>query len=147
MDMPERPIKNRKYSISVIIISLLFFISFLITISSCLRLKLSPIPNLLKTDSLHSIIIIMNGKSPCLSCPDGKYIYSIRNRKDVLFVFTKKYSKNDIENFGDVFEIKGKMILADDKIQSFVNILFKCKMKKRFHKNNLVIKSNKIIVF
>jgi len=62
----------------------------------------------------------------------------------MLYVFTKSYTKNDIENFINVFDIMGDSVSADEKVEDFIKMFYNCKKKRKLQRNNLLIEQGKI---
>jgi hypothetical protein len=71
--------------------------------------------------------IILFGAKICKSCPTGKYLYSLRGRDDILVIVPRDYSKHDIANLKDIFEIQGKIISGDEEVLNLVEKINRCK--------------------
>lgn len=87
-------------------------------------------------------VVFIYNLNICGSCPSGKYLYSLKDKENKIFVVTPGMTKDEIRNFRDVFNIRGKIIKGDGEAGSILRIVSAC-YKKKDWRNNCIMKKNK----
>ncbi|NIM12757.1 MAG: hypothetical protein GTO45_11685 [Candidatus Aminicenantes bacterium] len=107
-------------------------IYLIVTSYPCLRLSLTGFPEILKVnlDKGISKIVFLYGGGICGTCPQGTFIFSLKDRQDVLFVVPKKFSSNEKENLRMAFMLKGKIINGDSETADYIARVAACSNKK-----------------
>jgi hypothetical protein len=59
----------------------------------------------------------------CVGCPIGFYLFSLRDRDDVLIFMPSDYTEYEVENFKRGFSIKEKIVIGIQKIRDFYDKL------------------------
>ena len=131
----------------ILIIFLIIVVYLIYHYFSCIVLKFSEIPQEIKVNMNKNTkyICFLYGYI-CGECDDESYLYSLRNRKDIVFVVPTNFKSLDIENLKQTFSFKGKFVKGNEKIESFLNLFVKC-LRANSNKINLIIdaKNKKII--
>jgi len=102
---------------------------------NCIILNFSPIPKLITNNSSLKLVIILYGYGICGTCPSGKFINSIKDKQDVLFIIPPELTNYEIENMKNAFNIKGELIKGDKEIAVYLNKISECKKKYNIREN------------
>jgi len=128
---------KKKYTIGIIIILIILAIYFISNFYHCLILDLTALPEVVEKylNCNSRDFVFLYGKGICGSCPAGRYVYSLREKREFIFFIPEDFSNNDIDNLRDSFGIKGEIVRGDIKIQNFVKKIISCANVKEFYKN------------
>jgi len=110
----------------------------------CLMLNIKDFPSYNCTNAGIKRIIILYGAGICDSCSTGRFIRTLEDKKNVLFVVSGDYSDNDMENLRDTFKLEGMIIRGGEDTDDFLKDIAGCKRIEDWRKNYFVtLKSNK----
>lgn len=129
--------KEIKISYRIIILLLIVGIYLIYNSFPCIMINLSGIPQKIKVnlDKGMNKIIFVYGAGICGTCPQGSFIYSLKESKDVLFVLPGEINDNELENFKNSFSIHGKIIKGDSEITRYLGRIFECSNRGDWRKN------------
>jgi hypothetical protein len=127
---------NQKF-IRLIIILVIILTYFIINSYHCILLKYKPIPACIveNVTNKDSTLVFLNGRNLCPTCSPGQYVYSLSRRKEIIYFVPEDFSNNDIENLRYAFDIKGKIIKRDIKINNFLEKISSCTKVKDLREN------------
>ncbi len=116
-----------KFSLVLIFLSILL-IYLGLKYYPCLSLKFSSLPAeiMVKEQGPPEMIIFLYG-SVCANCPSGDFIYSLRERSDVLIIVPDGFSLGDIDNLRTTFSLKSQIIKGGRGAKHFLEKWMKCK--------------------
>jgi hypothetical protein len=119
-----------------VIVIIVIFMSF--GYYNCLYVKFASVEDFLKVKGKESTVVILYGSGVCNSCSAGKYIYSIREDKDVTYIVPENFKESDIENLKDVFGLKGRILKGNSKVETLVKRAVNCGNLKEEQRNFLL---------
>ena len=79
-------------------------------------------------------------------CPIGNYIQKIKNQEDVVYILPLRSTESDISNFRRGLQVKGKILLANQKNVEFVESLSQIMEVEDGRQNFILVLKNKKVV-
>lgn len=133
--MLMKKIKNfKRFRMLFLVLVVLLFWAF--NYYPCISLDLTSLPEKILHNGKHfTDVLFLYGSGICTSCTSGKYVYSLKDREDIVFVVPSTYTQYDLENFNDIFMLKGKVIKGDEEIAKLVNKINLCKERDMWKAN------------
>jgi hypothetical protein len=100
-------------------------------------LSIKGIPGIIKENLDIGVdkVIFLYGGGICGTCPQGKFLYSLKERKDILFVVPEELNIYEKENLLRAFSIRGKIINGDTEVKIFLERLVRCSKKGDWQNN------------
>lgn len=123
-----------------VIIVMVIFMSF--GYYNCLYIKFASIEDFAAVKGKPNTFVILYGSGVCNSCATGKYIYSIREDKEMTYIVPENFKESDIENLKDVFGLQGRILKGNSKIETLVRRAVNCSNLKK-EQRNFLVKSKK----
>lgn len=112
-----------KLLIALLVVTVIAVIVYL----PCIQLSFFRLPEKLGGTGGERELVIIYGPDLCLSCPSGQYVYSLRERTDLIFVVPSHYETHDIENLKDVFLISGVIRRGGEEIDGVLEKICSCR--------------------
>jgi hypothetical protein len=97
-------------------------------------------------DAQTSQVIFLYGIVCVGGCPIGDYIYSVRERPDVLFVAPPGFTDDDIANLRRGMSVKGRIFRASEKNSEFLKEIARRMKLEDWEENFVLMINNKKIV-
>lgn len=102
----------------------------------CISLDFVALPEKIRKNDFKEVLILY-GSGVCTTCSTGKYVYALRERENILVILPGHFNKYDMENFNNVFMLKGRVIKGDEDVLKLVKRINRCKeldmWKANFH--------------
>jgi hypothetical protein len=90
---------------------------------NCIVLELSSIPGVIAGNKKA---FFLYGSGICSTCPPGKLLMAIKDKKDILYVVPGEFSETDIFNLKDTFMLKGNIKKGDQIVVDFLKKIAAC---------------------
>lgn len=131
-------IKKRDLFIRGLFLVVILIIFFFTGVYDCLVLRFSSTSKIIMLNEGNKNVLILYGPGLCGSCPPGQKLLTYKDREDILIVLPEEFSSTDIENFRDVFIMKGKIVQGDKEITQFLKRIASCKNLAQWQNNILL---------
>ena len=140
----------KKIPISYRVLIVVFFVGVALIINSfsCILLSINGTPKLISNNSKGEIakIVFLYGENLCGTCPSGSFLWSIKDRQDIIFIVPKELNRYEKENLKNAFLLTGNVINGDSETEIFLKRLSSCSNNGNWKKNfyaELELKSKK----
>ncbi|NIM12096.1 MAG: hypothetical protein GTO45_08295 [Candidatus Aminicenantes bacterium] len=117
--------KNRKISLLLRILFVVVVVLIFIVVKyyNCIVLELSSIPGVIAGNKKA---FLLYGSGICSTCPPGKLLMALKDKKDILYVVPGEFSETDIFNLKDTFMLKGNIKKGDQIVVDFLKKIAAC---------------------
>jgi hypothetical protein len=104
----------------------------------CLSLKFAKPPEKISriVSSSDTKIAFLYGDF-CGECPSGNFLYSLKDKKNIIFVVPPNFILNDMENLKELFSLEGKIIKGNSETEHLLKKIATC-LKVDSWKNNFI---------
>ncbi len=121
----------------VMIVVFLVGVALIVNSFSCIMLSIKRVPTSITKNSTGNIakIIFLYDETLCGTCPSGAYLWSLKDRTDILFIVPKELNQFEKKNLVNSFMIQGKVIDGDEETEIFLQRLANCSRKGKWKKN------------
>jgi len=119
--------KTKKIFFRLLFVALVVIIFLAYNYYPCFLMNFSSLPESIQNIPGKKEVVLLYGTGLCLSCVSGRYLYGLRERRDILYVVPPEFEETDIENLLDVFVLKGKVIKGDNRVSTLIKRINRCK--------------------
>ena len=130
--------KTKETIIRILFVVGVFGVYLGISYYDCISLKLFTPTNLFHENGINKTYALLFGSGICNTCSTGRYLSTVSDNLDIVFVVPRDYSDIDIQNFRDAFSLQGKIVRGDSRISRLVDHIVACRQYKEGRRNVLV---------
>lgn len=110
-----------------VFIGLIVGIVLVLRFYPCIAFKQGIIHLIKKGSSRVRGIVFLYGSHICTSCPNGTFLYSLRDREDIVFIVPGDYTGIDLKNLRSVFLLKGRVIKGNKSTVWLLKNVMRCR--------------------
>lgn len=134
----RKEIKTRYRVLFILVIVAIFFFQ---NYYPCLRLNLSSLPPLISKNMPVQGVLFLYGEGVCENCPNGKFLISIKERRDILVIVPHYFDEHEMKNLRAVFMLKNTILKGDEDCLDYVKGITACK-KADTWRNSFFVRLN-----
>lgn len=132
--------KNR-----ILILVAIILIAVLIKFLPCITYSMAKMPEMIsksfgKSDT--KVVFFLLGEGICGTCPTGRFVYSLRENKDILFFLPHDLTDAELENFHHTFSIKGQIVKMNKEVSEYLIKMTRC-LGLKSKGINIIVQINK----
>jgi hypothetical protein len=122
----------------VLVFIVLIFVSY--RSYYCFILRLTPLPEEIVriNGSVPEQLLFLYGKNICVTCPVGKYLVEYNDNERIAYIVPLDFTECEKENLAVAFNLKGKIINGNAKIEAFLKKVLSCLKAKNILGNYLL---------